>query len=126
MSNNESKHTPTPWINRLGMIFGKSKGGCQMKESDFMVAQIRGWGHLQYLGEKKAIAIQEANADYICHCVNSHDTLVEQMDDLLDVCRAWVKLVKRDNIAACDLESDIIVSEIVEMTKAAIAKVEDK
>ena len=75
------EHTPGPWkvSNTCGMIFGRSVGGCNMEESDFMVAQVRGWGHLQYLGEEKAIAIQEANARLIAaapETKNSHDDLL--------------------------------------------------
>jgi len=37
----ESKHTPGPWKLNTGMIFGKSKGGCQMKESEFIGSSVQ-------------------------------------------------------------------------------------
>jgi len=43
-------------------LLGKSVGGIRMEEAEFVVAQIRGWGHLQYLGTEKATEIQKANA----------------------------------------------------------------
>lgn len=55
-----------------------------MEQSDFMVAQIRGWGHLQYLGEEKAIAIQEANA-----------RLIAAAPDLLSACKAAVAMYEQ-------------------------------
>ena len=51
-------NTPGPWV---------SDGeGCFIFDPDTnMVAQIRGWGHLQKLGEAKAVEIQKRNGDLI-------------------------------------------------------------
>jgi hypothetical protein len=42
-----------------GIIFGRCKGGSTMTESVFRVADVRGWGHLQYRpnGQKEQDAI---------------------------------------------------------------------
>ncbi len=67
-------------------IFGNSIGGCQMEKADFPIAQIRGWGHLQYLGEDKAIEIQEANAEHLVKCWNAFEEggLVEKLVGALE------------------------------------------
>ncbi|KKM82687.1 hypothetical protein LCGC14_1317040 [marine sediment metagenome] len=67
-------------------IFGNSIGGCQMEKEDFPIAQIRGWGHLQYLGEDKAIEIQEANAEHLVKCWNAFEEggLVEKLVGALE------------------------------------------
>lgn len=100
----ETEHTPGPWRNRQGLIFGTSKGGCQLKESDFMVAQIRGWGHLQYLGEEKAIAIQEANA-----------RLIAAAPELLAACEAAIKDTRGLS------PSDYLHTTTMNMIKSAIS-----
>lgn len=46
------------------------------------VATIRGWGHLQYKGEKTAIQIQKANGQVIAAARNALPELL----DLLDEC----------------------------------------
>lgn len=76
----KTQYTPGPWTNKCGIVFGRSIGGVQMKESDFMVAQIRGWGHLQYHGENEADVIQEANAQ-----------LIAAAPDLLAACKYVVE-----------------------------------
>ena len=71
-------HTKGKWtIVNDTMIFGRSVGGCQMQKEDFMIAQIRGWGHLQYLGEDKGFEIQKANARRICQTNNNFDALLD-------------------------------------------------
>lgn len=60
-----NKASPGPWSHCMSYISAPAmredgKGG-----SSFHVAMIRGWGHLQYLGEKRAIDIQEANGEFI-------------------------------------------------------------
>ena len=71
----DSKATKIPWSHNTQMIFGNSVGGCQMIESEHKVADIRGWGHLQYLGEKKAMETQDANGDLIAGMRNAFPTL---------------------------------------------------
>lgn len=60
-----SKHTPGPWryIQRGTQIWGKSVGGCQMVESEHLIADVRGWGHLQYLPD--GAEVQDANGRLI-------------------------------------------------------------
>jgi hypothetical protein len=73
-----------PWkYENLGQtVFGHSPGGCNKTPSDYMVANIRGWGHLQYMGETrgdaKAQAMQDANGEFIGRAP-------EDVDYLLDV-----------------------------------------
>lgn len=57
------EHTKGPWILKYGLIWGESIGGCRMEKSQFVVAQVSGWGHLQYL--KNGEEIQDANARLI-------------------------------------------------------------
>ena len=72
------KHTKGEWkIVNDTMIFGQCVGGCQMKEDSFLIAEIRGWGHLQYLGGNKGFEIQKANAHVIAAA-----------PDLLKACKA--------------------------------------
>lgn len=59
--------TPGPWKGTMGWVTGSCIGGCRMEEGDFKICDIRGWGHLQYLGEEKAIKIQDANRDLIAN-----------------------------------------------------------
>ena len=74
------EHTKGPWESEGTLIFGTSVGGCQMEESTFLVAQARGWGHLQYLGEAKAVAEQEANA----HLIAAAPDLLEACNDAME------------------------------------------
>lgn len=64
---NDQKHpiTPGPWKYEGGYIWGTSVGGISMSRNEHMVGQVRGWGHLQYLGTDKAIAVQEANGELL-------------------------------------------------------------
>jgi hypothetical protein len=69
------------------MLFARSIGGCQMQEDDFLFADVRGWGHLQYHGEEKGFEIQKANAQELCRRWNafeeggSHKALLEACKD---------------------------------------------
>lgn len=60
-----TKHTQGPWqYKRRGtQVWGRSVGGCQMIESEHLIADIRGWGHIQYLPD--AEKIQDANGRLI-------------------------------------------------------------
>lgn len=60
-----TKHTQGPWqYKQLGtQVWGRSVGGCQMIESEHLIADIRGWGHIQYLPD--AEQIQDANGRLI-------------------------------------------------------------
>lgn len=99
-----SGHTPGPWeYQELGQqIWAKSIGGCKMEESRFMVADIRGWGHLQYLpnGEE----IQDANA-----------RLISAAPDLLEALNAIVEYW--DSVVPLEC-----INDHHKMARAAIAK----
>jgi hypothetical protein len=57
--------TKPPWENHSGMIFAEDIGGYRLKMTTFPVAQVRGWGHLQYREDGEAK--QDANADFLAH-----------------------------------------------------------
>ena len=126
MTDKPMKHTPGPWeFDGMMYIFGKSVGGCQMKESSHMVAQIRGWGHLQYLGEETAISIQEANA----HLIAAAPTMLKQLEANLEVLRRveWSG-TERANREVCPLclneraeKHDSFCSLIAEIQKTEAA-----
>lgn len=107
-----SKHTKGPWVNRWGLVYGRSIGGVAMQESEFMVAQIRGWGHLQYLGDSEAAAIQEANA-----------LLIAAAPDLLKACKLTYEAatVCLNTYAASEAMQKKVVAELA----FAIAKAEE-
>jgi len=75
-----------PWRyeKRGQMVFGFSVGGCNKELSDYRVADIRGWGHLQYMGETrgdgKAQAMQDANGEFIAHAPQDIDVLLAEID----------------------------------------------
>jgi hypothetical protein len=58
-------HTPGPWsCDEYGNIAGPPiEGGATMKPATFTVAQVRGWGHLQY--RKDGAEMQDANGRLI-------------------------------------------------------------
>ena len=66
-----SDHTPEPWkyIQSGQMIFAKCVGGCGQRDSEFRLADVRGWGHLQY--RKDGEQMQDANGKRIVSCVNA-------------------------------------------------------
>jgi len=75
-----SKYTAGPWeySKPWQTIYGKSLGGCNKTFDTFMIANIRGWGHLQYLpnGEE----IQDANGRLIAAAPD----LLEALELLID------------------------------------------
>jgi hypothetical protein len=77
-----SEFTKGPWKydNYGSLIMGFDKGGIHETEEMFMVAQIRGWGHLQYLGHDEAVAIQEANAHLIAAAPDMYAALKRLID----------------------------------------------
>lgn len=87
---------PWKYENRGQTVFGFSPGGCNKAPSDYMVANIRGWGHLQYMGETrgdaKAQAMQDANGEFIAHAPTD-------IRALLDIARQAIALGERDDEA---------------------------
>ena len=78
-----SEHTKSNLTVSGDYLMGRCVGGCQLKEGEFMVAQVRGWGYLQYLGEEKAMAIQKANAERLALCWNSYESDQKLIKDLV-------------------------------------------
>lgn len=57
-------HTPGPWELIEGDIWSAPiEGGCTMAKGRCMVAQVRGWGHLQYRPDGEEM--QDANGRLI-------------------------------------------------------------
>jgi len=58
-------HTKGPWQykQRGTQIWGRSVGGCRLEESNHLIADVRGWGHIQYLPNGKDV--QDANGRLI-------------------------------------------------------------
>ena len=98
-----SEHTKSNLTVSGDYLMGRCVGGCQLKEDEFMVAQVRGWGHLQYLGEEKAMAIQKANAERLALCWNSYESDQKLIKDL-------VKLLKMAKCPDCD-GSGIVITK---------------
>uniref|UniRef100_A0A6M3LAA8 Uncharacterized protein n=1 Tax=viral metagenome TaxID=1070528 RepID=A0A6M3LAA8_9ZZZZ len=115
----ETKHTPGPWKECNGLIFGCSVGGFLMEKTEFMIAEVRGWGHLQYLGENEAVSIQEANA-----------RLIAAAPDLLKVCEFLAEVFPEDSIESMDAadfkDRAGKTMKAAEMAKTAITKAEGK
>ena len=80
------KHTPLPWTEDQDgyYIWAESIGSCNLEMTKHMVAEIRGWGHLRYLGEDIAVDIQKANQELIVRAVNNHEKLVERLNDIVE------------------------------------------
>lgn len=77
------KATPGPWTHDYIYIHSD-----QFKVADVAdrqphaLATIRGWGHLQYKGEAKAIEIQDANGKFIAHARNTYVQLLDEVESL--------------------------------------------
>ena len=98
-----SKFTKAPWRSDeydSTIIWAKSLGGCRLEESEFMLAQARGWGHLQYLDN--GTEIQDANAQ-----------LISAAPDLYEACKHTVAFLDH---------SPENVGVMLDMLKAALAK----
>lgn len=69
-----SLHTPGPWTTgERGTIWGMSVGGCRKELALHRIADVRGWGHLQYLDN--GMEIQDANALLISKAPEMYDAL---------------------------------------------------
>ena len=79
-----SEYTKGPWKydNYGSGITGVGFGGSENRKEEFKIADIRGWGHLQYLGNDKAIAIQEANAHLISAAPEMYEALKNVQDEI--------------------------------------------
>ena len=75
--------TKGPWerddIDVSTYVYARCVGGCQMRVDRFPVLQIRGWGHLSYLGEQKAIEIQNANRDFATSARTAMPRLIDEV-----------------------------------------------
>ena len=71
--------TPGPWQTSggYGKVFAMRVGGINMEECLMCVCDIRGWGCLQYCGEEKAEAEQEANERLIATAPEMLEALIE-------------------------------------------------
>lgn len=80
----EIQHTPGPWKHDHGHIFGVDKRPDRSRPEEYRIADVRGWGHLSYHGEKKAIEIQEGNARLIAAAPDLFDVVVALLIDPID------------------------------------------
>lgn len=77
-----------PWRyeKRGQMVFGHSVGGCTLTPSDYRVADVRGWGHLQYRGSERygpeAQALQDANGELLARGPQIIQSLLAHIDAL--------------------------------------------
>jgi hypothetical protein len=84
-----TQHTPGPWnyIQRGTQVWGRSVGGCQLQESDHLIADIRGWGHIQYL--PNGADVQDANGRLIAAAPDLLEALKEMLDNHEDACTGY-------------------------------------
>ncbi len=97
------KHTPLPWTEDQDghYIWAESIGSCNLEMTKHMVAEIRGWGHLRYLGEDIAVDIQKANQELIVRAVNNHRKLVERLSEMTEAMAALMRaLVEEKGFSA--------------------------
>lgn len=96
-----------------------------MTKVDFMVAQIRGWGHLSYLGEDKAQEIQEANARLIAAAPETkrqRDALLATIKNAL-TSLAIINMPVQGDISAVATNEELL-KIIADSFRAAIAEAE--
>lgn len=102
-------HTPGPWkVDEDGFVWGYLPGS-HMKEPRFLIAQVRGWGYMQYMQGGEQI-----------HAANAR--LIAAAPELLEVCEALLAL---NNTLVVELsESDWLKykREAERKAKAALAK----
>lgn len=100
-------HTPGPWkVDEDGFVWGYLPGS-HMKEPRFLIAQVRGWGYMQYMqgGEQ----IHAANARLIAAAPELYEMLSEVLSSIERV--------------ACGGENAVrFRAEWIEDAKAALAK----
>ena len=72
--------TPGPYeYDALGqIIWAESVGGCRLEHGRFKLADIRGWGHLQYL--PNGAERQDANGRFLT--AMTPDTVIELLDTI--------------------------------------------
>ena len=89
---NKAEHTPTPW--KIDRRDGHSYG-----PRDVIVPEKT------ELADRIAVVsvngvrdgrIAKANANYIVDCANTHDTLVKQRDDLIEVLESIIAQCKQE------------------------------
>ena len=71
-------HTPGPWkVDEDGFVWGCCPGPAFMKTAHFLVAEVRGWGYLQYRADGEQI--QAGNARLIAAAPELYEALVDLM-----------------------------------------------
>lgn len=70
-------------------VFGVSAGGCNMEVSPYRVADIRGWGHLQYHGREIGAAKQDANGIFIANAPADIDFLLAEIAQMQKRLGRW-------------------------------------
>ena len=68
-------HMPGPWkVDEDGFVWGYLPGS-HMKEPRFLIAQVRGWGYMQYMQDGEQI--HAANARLIAAAPELYEALVD-------------------------------------------------
>ena len=67
-------HTPGPWrVDEDGFVWGCCPGPAFMKTAHFLVAEVRGWGYLQYQAD--GVQTQSCNARLIAAAPELYEAL---------------------------------------------------
>lgn len=73
-------HTPGPWkVDEDGFVWGYLPGS-HMKEPRFLIAQVRGWGYMQYMQDGEQI--HAANARLIAAAPELYEMLSEVLSSI--------------------------------------------
>ena len=104
-------HTPGPWkVDEDGFVWGCCPGPAFMKTAHFLVAEVRGWGYLQYRADGEQV--QAANARLIAAAPEMYEALEELRD------KVWRIIdLHRDSEARAE------ANMALERANAALAKV---
>ena len=74
-------HTPGPWkVDEDGFVWGCCPGPAFMKTAHFLVAEVRGWGYLQYRADGEQI--QAGNARLIAAAPELYEMLSEVLSSI--------------------------------------------
>lgn len=102
-------HTPGPWrVDEDGFVWGCCPGPAFMKTAHFLVAEVRGWGYLQYRADGEQV--QAANARLIA----AAPELYEALEAAYMVLTSWVPTPQKTR-----LEEH---ADAVTLASAALAK----
>lgn len=83
-------HTPGPWkVDEDGFVWGYLPGS-HMKEPRFLIAQVRGWGYMQYMQGGEQI-----------HAANAR--LIAAAPELFEACTLAMDVMNNEDATGLDL-----------------------